>query len=79
MRYLSRRGVKGWMVWDRNTHSPATINGKPAVKFSEEEAKEHADAMNDVRPLRTRSIEGSVQAKMMTGDHRARVLGKSKP
>jgi hypothetical protein len=51
MRYLSRRGVKGWMVWDRNTHSPATINGKPAVKFSEEEAKEHADAMNGVRPF----------------------------
>jgi hypothetical protein len=49
MRYLARRGVEGWMVWDRNTHSPATINGKHAVKFSEEDAREHADAMNSVR------------------------------
>ena len=49
MRYLARKGIENWMVWDRKAHKPATIDGKPAVKLSESEAKERAAELNGER------------------------------
>ena len=46
MRYLARRSIQNWMVWDRKTHKPATINEKYAVKLSEEEAQKQAAQLN---------------------------------
>ncbi len=49
MRYLARKGIENWMVWDRKAHKPATIDGKPAVKLSESEARERAAELNRER------------------------------
>ena len=46
MRYLARKGIENWMVWDRKTHGPATIDGKPMVKLAESEARERAAELN---------------------------------
>ena len=54
MRYLARKGIENWMVWDRKAHKPATINEKPAVKLSEAEARERAAELNG-EPRRTPS------------------------
>ena len=48
MRYLARKGIENWMVWDRKAHKPATINDKPAVKLTESEARERAAGLNGV-------------------------------
>jgi hypothetical protein len=46
MRYTVRMGIQNWMVWDRETHRPATVDEKPAVKLSKNEASELAAALN---------------------------------
>jgi len=52
MRYLARKGIENWMVWDRKAHKPARINDKPAVKLSESEARERAAELNSGRTPR---------------------------
>jgi hypothetical protein len=39
-RYLVRRGIRDWMVWDRQTRSPAMLRGTPAIGLTEERAHE---------------------------------------
>jgi cytochrome c553 len=46
MRYMVRKGIQNWMVWDRKTHRPATVGKKLAVKLSKNEARELAAALN---------------------------------
>lgn len=46
MRYLARKGIENWMVWDRKAHKPAMIDDKPAVKLSKSEARQRAAEFN---------------------------------
>jgi hypothetical protein len=39
-RYLVRRGIRDWMVWDREIRSPAKLRGAQAIGLTEERAHE---------------------------------------
>jgi hypothetical protein len=61
MRYMARKGIENWMVWDRKARKPATIDDRPAVKLSESEAKERAAELNGERePKLAKSDEPSM-------------------
>jgi hypothetical protein len=61
MRYLARKGIENWMVWDRKARRPATIDDRPAVKLSESEARECAAELNGERePKPAKSGEPSM-------------------
>lgn len=46
-RFLVREGLKDFMVWDRDTHGPALVDGRPVVGFSREHAIKIRDALNE--------------------------------
>jgi hypothetical protein len=38
MKYMARRGIKDWMVWDRETRRPAVLRSERLIGLSKEEA-----------------------------------------
>ena len=56
MRYLARKGIENWLVWDRKTHKPASIDDRPVIKLSESEARQRAAELNG-EPWPARSEE----------------------
>jgi hypothetical protein len=45
-RFLVRRGARGgWMVWDRHTKGPATLEGRLAIGPAEDHAQEIKDVL----------------------------------
>jgi hypothetical protein len=39
-RYLIGTGLRGWMVWDRQSKGPARFQGRQAIGLTEEQARE---------------------------------------
>jgi hypothetical protein len=37
-RFTVRRGIRGFMVWDRERRGPAQLNGQPFIDLRKEEA-----------------------------------------
>jgi hypothetical protein len=59
-RYLVRRGVRDWMVWDRQTRSAAKCRGTQTIGLTEERAREIRDELTEaVRRL----VELGLKAK----------------
>jgi hypothetical protein len=50
MRYVVKRGEKGWMVWDTTTGTCATIHDVPMDELSESLAKSFMDRLNEEKP-----------------------------
>jgi hypothetical protein len=44
-RYLARKGVCGWMVWDRQRRGPARTGGRLEIGLTEEQARETKDQL----------------------------------
>lgn len=50
MRYLARRGVIDWMVWDREKRCPATSSGRQLLKLTKDDAMRIQDELNGIEP-----------------------------
>lgn len=46
MRYVVKKGTKGWLVWDKTTATVAIFDGKPAMALSAETANHFARTLN---------------------------------
>jgi hypothetical protein len=44
-RYLVRKGIHGWMVWDRQKRGPASTEGRLEIGLTEEKARETKDEL----------------------------------
>jgi hypothetical protein len=63
-RFLVREGLKDFMVWDRNIHGPAMVDGQPIIGFSKEQANKIRDVLNEP------AMAGDVKPRMLDlADH----------
>jgi hypothetical protein len=58
-RFLVREGLKEFMVWDREIHGPAMVDGQPIVGFSKEQAIKIRDVLNEP------AMAGDVKPQML--------------
>jgi hypothetical protein len=45
-RYVARKGIRDWMVWDRLKRGPAKPGGRLEIGLTEERARQIEDELN---------------------------------
>ena len=47
-RYCVRRGIIGWMVWDRERKGPAKVLDRKLIRLTEDQAQQVLRQLNDI-------------------------------